>query len=150
MPTYYTKHGAHFTNDFPLTIQIIRQHINLFLIMKSRQNFAHATTAQLSWHVQNFTTVTPVKSELEQKYISIELRFRGKNISRMAHCHVYHTWWWALPVPHSAYRHVVNHKSSSTRTIFLTPGDLPVFFYMPMPTVYTTFKPPVTRVNLHD
>ena len=32
-----------------------------FLIMKLQQIFAHAMTAQLSWHVQNFVAITELE-----------------------------------------------------------------------------------------
>ena len=49
--------GPHFTNDFSIVIQIqwkIGFSVTSMLSIISLQNFAHATSAQLSWHVQNF------------------------------------------------------------------------------------------------
>ena len=34
-------------------------------VTRSLHNFAHAMTAQLSWHVQNFVVIVSLKSELE-------------------------------------------------------------------------------------
>ena len=61
----------------------------------------------------------------------------------MAHCHVYHTWWWALPVPTPPIGMLCTINHHPQGLFFWRRGDLPVFFYMPMPTVYTTFKPSV-------
>ena len=53
--------GTHFTNDFSITIQIRRKfHSDLIqlLMIRSQQNLAHATTAQLSCHVLNIVAIT--------------------------------------------------------------------------------------------
>ena len=52
--------GAHCTNDFSCTIHIwLKFHFTLsqILINWSLQNFAHDTTAVLSWHVQKFVVI---------------------------------------------------------------------------------------------
>ena len=43
------------------------------LATRSLENFAHAMTAQLSWHAQNFAATTFLESGPEQIEISIEL-----------------------------------------------------------------------------
>ena len=57
--------GARFTNDFLPAIQI-RWKLPLAVIpllaIRSQQIFAHATTAQLSCHVQNFVAITVLES----------------------------------------------------------------------------------------
>ena len=53
--------GTHFTNNFPITIQMWRKfHLTLIqlLVIISQQNLAHATTAQLSCHVPNIVAIT--------------------------------------------------------------------------------------------
>ena len=63
---YYT--GVHFTNDFLPAIQIrwkLRLAVIPLLAIRSRQIFAHATTAQLSWHVQTFVAITVLESRWE-------------------------------------------------------------------------------------
>ena len=56
--------GARFTNGFLPEIQI-RRKLRLVIIpllaIRSQQIFAHATTAQLSCHVQNFVAITIFK-----------------------------------------------------------------------------------------
>ena len=42
-------------------------------------NFAHAMTAQLSWHVQNFVVINSLEFKIEQK-------LQWKNISEMCDC----------------------------------------------------------------
>ena len=37
------------------------------IIMKSCPNFAHDTTAELSWHVQNWDMIGSLKAKVEQK-----------------------------------------------------------------------------------
>ena len=37
------------------------------IVIKSCHNFAHAMTAELSWHVQNYDMIGMLESELEQK-----------------------------------------------------------------------------------
>ena len=57
--------GAHFTNDFLPAIQIrwkLRLAVIPLLAIRSQQIFAHATTAQLSCHVQNFVAITVLES----------------------------------------------------------------------------------------
>ena len=59
---------AHHTNDFPCRIQILWKFhfvIILLLAVILLPNFAHASTAQLPWHVQNFATVIISKFEWE-------------------------------------------------------------------------------------
>ena len=51
------------------------------LAIRSRQMFAHATTAQLSCHVQNIVAITLLDSRLEWNEISIELEMRRKTVS---------------------------------------------------------------------
>ena len=74
--------GAHFTNDFSITIQI-RSKIHLALIQLqliiSQQNLAHATTAQLSCHVPNFVAITLLVLGWEQNEISITFELWWKN-----------------------------------------------------------------------
>ena len=60
--------GAHFTNDFLPAIQIrwkLRLAVIPLLAIRSQQIFAHATTAQLSCHVQNFVAITVLESRWE-------------------------------------------------------------------------------------
>ena len=47
--------------------------MNLFL-----QIFAHATTAQLSWHVQNFIVITKLGTNLHLDEISTEFELLTK------------------------------------------------------------------------
>ena len=60
--------GARFTNGFLPAIQIrwkLRLAITPLLAIKSQQIFAHATTAQLSCHVQKFVAITVLQSMWE-------------------------------------------------------------------------------------
>ena len=53
--------GAHFTKDFWLAIHIqwkFQLAVIPLLAIRSQQFFAHATTAQLSCHMQNFVAIT--------------------------------------------------------------------------------------------
>ena len=47
----------------------------------SLQNFAHATTAQLSYHVQILIAITYIQIRWEQNEFSIEFELRWKNCS---------------------------------------------------------------------
>ena len=71
--------GACFTNDF-LPAFHIRWEL-LLLAIRLQQIFAHATTAQLSCHVQNFVAIAVLVSRWEWNKISIEFEFelRWKN-----------------------------------------------------------------------
>ena len=74
--------GARFTNDFLPAIQIrwkLRLALIPLLAIRSQQIFAHATTAQLSCHVQNFVAITVLESRWERNVISIEFELRWKN-----------------------------------------------------------------------
>ena len=74
--------GARFTNDFLPAIQIrwkLRLAVIPLLAIRSQQTFAHATTAQLSCHVQNFVAIIILKSRWEWNEISIEFELRWKN-----------------------------------------------------------------------
>ena len=74
--------GAHFTNGFLPAIQIRRKlciAIIPLLAIWSQQIIAHATTAQLSCHVQNFVATTVLVSRWEWNEISIEFELRWKN-----------------------------------------------------------------------
>ena len=68
--------GAHFTDDFSITIQIrwkfqLAVIQLLVIISQQKQNFAHATTGQLSGHVQNFLAITSFEFGWEQNEISL-------------------------------------------------------------------------------
>ena len=74
--------GARFTNGFLPAIQIrwkLRLAVIPLLAIRSRQIFAHATTAQLSCHVQNFVTIALLDSRWEWNEISIEFEMWWKN-----------------------------------------------------------------------
>ena len=74
--------GTHFTNDFSITIQIRwKFHLALIqlLVIISRQNLAHATTAQLSCHVPNIVAITILLFGWEQNEISITFELWWKN-----------------------------------------------------------------------
>ena len=74
--------SARFTNEFLLAIQIrskFRLAVIPLLDPRSPQSFAHATTAQLSCHVQNFVAITLLESMWEWNEISIEFELRWKN-----------------------------------------------------------------------
>ena len=63
--------GAHFTNDFTITIQIRwKFHLALIQLLMtiSQQNLAHATTTQLSRHVPNIVAITLLVFGWEQKW----------------------------------------------------------------------------------
>ena len=51
------------------------------LAIRSQQIFAHATTAKLSWHVQNLVAITVLASRWELNSIYIKLELRWKNCS---------------------------------------------------------------------
>ena len=58
----YVEHGsgAHFTNDFSIIIKIWWKFHSALIQVEVKwllQNFAHATTAVLSWHVQHFVAI---------------------------------------------------------------------------------------------
>ena len=67
--------GAHFTTKDFLPAIPIRWKLRL-LAIRSQQIFAHATTAQLSCHVQNFVAITVLKSRCEWKKISSDLELQ--------------------------------------------------------------------------
>ena len=74
--------GAHFTNNFSITIQMWwKFHLTLIqlLMITSQQNLAHATTAQLSWHVPNIVAITLLVFGWEQNKISITFELWWKN-----------------------------------------------------------------------
>ena len=74
--------GARFTNDFLPAIQIrwkLRLAVIPLLAIRSQQIFTHATTAQLSCHVQNFEAITVLESRWGWNEISIEFELRWKN-----------------------------------------------------------------------
>ena len=74
---------ARFTNNFSIVIQI-RWKIDLSVTSawcSISLNFAHATTAQLSCHVQNFIAITLLYRRWQQNEISIEFELRWENRS---------------------------------------------------------------------
>ena len=76
------KPGAHFTNNFAITIQMWwKFHFALIqvLIKWSLQNLAHGTTAWLSWHVPNFVAIWSIVIESELNEFSIEFELWWKN-----------------------------------------------------------------------
>ena len=67
-----TDSKVHFINDIWLIIRIRKNVIVLLEFLSlSLQNYAHATTAQLSWHVHNFVATTLSESVWEQNEISL-------------------------------------------------------------------------------
>ena len=80
--TFNASPGTHFTNDFSITIQIRwKFHLALIqlLMIISRQNLAHATTAQLLCHVPNIVAITFLVFGWEQNEISITFELWWKN-----------------------------------------------------------------------
>ena len=79
---YHDHHaGTHFIN-FSITIQMWwKFHFALIqIIMKwSLQNFAHGTTAVLSWHMQHFVAIGFPAIELQLNKIYIEFELWWKN-----------------------------------------------------------------------
>ena len=76
------RSGARFTNDFWPAIQIrwkLRLAVIPLLAIRSQQIFAHATTAQLSCHVQNFVAIIVLESRWQWNEISIEFELWWKN-----------------------------------------------------------------------
>ena len=51
------------------------------VITKSSHNFAHATTAELSWHVQHCDLIGSLESKWKQKQLSQHFSFELKNLS---------------------------------------------------------------------
>ena len=79
---HITGPGARFTNDFLPAIQIwwkLRLAVIPLLAIRSQQIVAHATTAQLSWHVQNFVAITVLELRWEWNEISMEFELRWIN-----------------------------------------------------------------------
>ena len=75
------KPGASFTNVFLPVIQIrwkFRLAITQLLAIRSQHIFAHAMTAQLSCHIQNFVAITVLESRWEWNEISIEFELRWR------------------------------------------------------------------------
>ena len=96
---------AHFTNSCLLVFQIWwKLHLAVIpkLAMRSQQIFAHATTAQLSCHVQIFVVITLLESRSEWNEIFSELELRWKknvkNSGAQTCCHP------PLPPPPISYR----------------------------------------------
>ena len=72
----------HFMNNFFITFQIQRKiHIVVIqlLLFRSQQIYAHAMTAQLSWHPQNLAAITVSNLGWEQNEIYIKSALWGKN-----------------------------------------------------------------------
>ena len=57
----------------------LRLAVTPLLAIRSQQIFAHATTVQLSCHVQNFVAITVLELRWEWNEISIEFELRWKN-----------------------------------------------------------------------
>ena len=86
--SFHYGSGAHFTNNFSITIQMWwKFHFALIqvLIKWSLQNFAHDTTAGLSWHVHNFVVICSTVIELELNEFSIEFELWWKKYDRSPH-----------------------------------------------------------------
>ena len=45
------------------------------IIIQSSHNFAHVTTAELSWHVQNFDLIGPGGRKLEQTELLQDFKY---------------------------------------------------------------------------
>ena len=94
---------ARFTNGFLPAIQIrwkLRLAVIPLLAIRSRQTFAHATTAQLSCHVQNFVAITVLESMWEWNTISIEFELRWKKRYWNGALVKVESAWWLLLVLH--------------------------------------------------
>ena len=75
--------GAHFTDDISSIIQIKLETIFCSISFTGNQittKFAHAMTAELSWHVQNFVVITVSKFAWEQNKICIKFKLCVKNL----------------------------------------------------------------------
>ena len=81
---YEYRSRALFTNGFSIAIQIrwkFRCTLISILIQWSLRNFAHGTTAVLSWHVQNIVAIWWQATELQQGKVSIEFELRAKIVN---------------------------------------------------------------------
>ena len=82
---YFPIPGARFTN-FSCNSNLMKilsccNSVPLFLAIRSQQNVAHSTTAQLSCHVRNFVAISVSKSRWAWNKISIEFEFWWKIVS---------------------------------------------------------------------
>ena len=78
---------CHAWGPFSIVIQISREicfRVTLLHGIISLQSLAHATTAQLLWHVQNFIAITSLKLGWEGCEISIEFEFLWKIVREMS------------------------------------------------------------------
>ena len=67
--------GAHFTKDLwanDWNFAKILSDLILILMIQSRYNFVHATTAKLSWHVQNCDVIWPVDIFTSEQHIFLD------------------------------------------------------------------------------
>ena len=53
------------------------------LAVRSQWNFAHATTVQLLWHVQNMAAIIPLELGWGETEFPLNLNCDGKNVSDM-------------------------------------------------------------------
>ena len=82
------KSGAQFTNDFSIVIQIQwKFHSALIQVFHKwlLWNFAHSTTAVLSWHVQKFVAIWYITTEWNytQTNFPSNLNYNGKIVGEM-------------------------------------------------------------------
>ena len=76
--THSLTPGISFTNGWwahkPNLVKQKKKEKNTYywikIMTRSGHNFAHAMTARLSWHVQNYDLIASLESKLEQKYFS--------------------------------------------------------------------------------
>ena len=81
--------GVCFTNNFSIIILIywkIHSPLIPCLAIRSLQHIAHATTAELSWHVQTFVAITALKVNIRAKANFYWIWFvREKSLVQCAH-----------------------------------------------------------------
>ena len=93
------------------------------MIIRAGHNFVHETTANLSWHVQNFNLIWPWEAKLEQKK-------KVFMISIMS---------WSLP-PNLYYKATGYASTTTDESTILLPTKmrlvLDVWWYHPLSTLY--------------
>ena len=74
-PTHASRHHNWYFLKYLLAFKSIA-------LVYSQRNFAHATTAQLSWHVHNFFVNKPVPTDRHQQKIPWVLRYKLNDLER--------------------------------------------------------------------
>ena len=94
-PSFWKTSGTHHTDQWHVALRIFHAQfrlsffVNQYIASRLLQNFGYATTAQLSWHEQNFVVISSPDQDISVEFY---LWLKKNIVSVMVQGFI--SWWW--------------------------------------------------------